>query len=73
MFDPEKLCLSTDPELDVLGTPSTRAHWRCEGRGPAYVKLGSRVAYSGAALNEWLRSRTVQPTDRVTGEGRAEA
>ena len=49
-----------------LNSPySTLAHWRSEGRGPAYVKLGSRVAYSGRALNEWLAARTIQPKDQA--------
>ena len=49
----------------MLGPYSTLAHWRSEGQEPAYVKLGSRVAYTGRALNEWLAARTVQPKDKV--------
>lgn len=45
MFNATKLYLSDDAELKVLGSPSTLAHWRSEGRGPMYIKLGSRVAY----------------------------
>ena len=62
MFNEDKLYLANDPALRPLGSYMTFAHWRNEGRGPAYVKLGRRVAYSGRALNEWLESRTVQPT-----------
>ena len=62
MLNPEKLYMASAPELDVLGTASTRAHWRCQGEGPAFVKLGSRVAYRGRDLNEWIESRVVQPT-----------
>ena len=65
MFDDNKLYLTDDPALRVLGPYSTLAHWRSEGRGPAYVKIGSRVAYSGRALNEWLAARTVQPKDKA--------
>ena len=64
MFDESALYYTNDPALLKLAQYSTWAHWRSEGRGPAYVKLGSRVAYSGAALNDWLRSRTVQPSER---------
>lgn len=64
MFDPQKLYLTDDPALRVLGPYSTLAHWRSEGRGPPYVKIGARVAYSGKALNEWLAARTVNPTDQ---------
>ena len=70
MFDSARLYLTDDPALLVLGRPSTLAHWRSEGCGPAYIKLGMRVAYSGATLNEWLRVRTVHPTQR-DGEARA--
>ena len=61
MFDEDKLYLTNDPALKVLGPYSTLAHWRSEGRGPAFIKLGQRVAYSGKALNEWLAARTVVP------------
>jgi predicted DNA-binding transcriptional regulator AlpA len=63
MFDDDKLYLAGHQALLVLGRPSTLAHWRSEGRGPAYLKLGSRVAYRGSDLNAWLAARTVRPTD----------
>ncbi|MCY4394791.1 MAG: DNA-binding protein [Rhodospirillaceae bacterium] len=64
MFDPEKLYLSDDPALDILGKPQTRAHWRSEGVGPPYVKFGGRVAYRGRDLNEWVESQVVR-TDQT--------
>ena len=67
MFERDKLYLANDPALRVLGSYQTFAHWRHEGRGPAFIKLGRRVAYSGRALNEWLESRTVQPTSEPAG------
>ena len=54
MFDETKLYMANDPALDVLGTPSTRAHWRSDRSS-----IGSRVAYKGADLNAWIESRTV--------------
>lgn len=63
MFDDDKLYLAGDPALLVLGRRSTLAHWRSQGRGPAYLKLGSRVAYRGSDLNEWLAAQTIRPTD----------
>ena len=62
MFDYDKLYTTTDPALLRLGRPSTLAHWRSEGRGPAYIKIGARVAYRGDAINSWLAALTVQPT-----------
>ena len=61
MFDPQKLYLARDPDLLALVPYSTLAHWRSEGKGPAFIKLGSKVAYKGADLNAWLASRTVRP------------
>ena len=62
MFDPNRFYQTNDPALLALAARQTLARWRHEGRGPAFVKLGSRVAYSGAALNEWIESQTVRPT-----------
>ena len=63
LFEDAKLYITDDPALLKLGKPSTLAHWRSEGRGPAFVKLGGRVAYKGADLNAWIESRTVRPTE----------
>lgn len=59
MFDPHKLYATDDPALLTLGKPSTLASWRHLGQGPDFIKSGARVVYSGAALNDWLVSRTV--------------
>ena len=63
MFDENRLYFTSDPALLALAPPSTLAHFRCERRGPAYVKIGSRVAYCGSDLNEWLAMRTVRPKE----------
>ena len=63
VFDDNKLYLAGDPALLVLGRPSTLAHWMSDGRGPAFIKLGARVAYRGSDLNQWLAARTIRPTD----------
>ena len=61
MFDPDKLYLTTDGALRTVAPASTMAHWRSEGRGPAYIKIGPKVAYRGRDLNEWLDAQTVRP------------
>ena len=62
IFDETRLYAANDPAVTTTIAPySTMAHWRCEGRGPAYIKVGPRVMFSGRALNEWLQSRTVEP------------
>ena len=64
MFDDDKNYLTDDPALLVLGRPSTLAHWRSEGRGPAYFKWGSRIVYRGADLNVWLDRQRIVPPDQ---------
>lgn len=63
MFEDDRLYWTRDPALRAIAPYSTMAHWRCEGRGPAFIKLGARVAYRGADLNRWLDERTVQPRE----------
>ena len=60
MFDESKIYYSDDPALRVIGARQTLAGWRSKGIGPDYIKIGSRVAYAGEALNKWLAARTVR-------------
>ena len=66
MFDETKLYRANDPALKVIASRSRLAQWRCDGTGPAFIKLGpgpkAPVAYTGKALNEWLAAQTIQPT-----------
>ena len=39
-------------------SPRTLERWRSEGKGPAFVKLGRRVAYTDEALEEFVRRNT---------------
>ena len=61
MFDENRLYFTDDPALKAFSPYSTLAHWRSEGRGPAFIKVGWRVAYRGRDLNAWLDAQTVQP------------
>ena len=61
MFDAEKLYQTDDPALREIAPVSTMAHWRSQGKGPAFLRLGKRVVYKGAHLNEWLETRVVRP------------
>ncbi len=61
MFSEDKLYQTDDPALLALGSRQTLAHWRSQGRGPTYVKVGGRVVYRGADLNRWLEQRTIRP------------
>lgn len=39
----------------------TLGRWRRERRGPAYIRLGARVAYDERAIDAWLMSQQVEP------------
>lgn len=65
MFDPDRFYPAGDPALESLAKAGTMAHWRCEGRGPAYIKLSGRVLYHGKALNDWIEANTIQPTQKA--------
>jgi excisionase family DNA binding protein len=55
--------VTTDEAAQVLRTnPRTMERWRSTGEGPAFVKVGRRVAYSLSALREWVHRQTRQHT-----------
>lgn len=41
--------------------PDTLAHWRSQGRGPAFTKDGGYVAYAESDIDEWARAHRVVP------------
>ena len=44
----------------------TAARWSCEGRGPRFIKVGSRlVAYRAGDLREWLQGQVRENTIEV--------
>ena len=53
---------------EVAGTlrlaRQTLARWRVEGVGPAFVKIGGRVAYGRADVEAWLAGRRVTSTSQ---------
>jgi hypothetical protein len=53
------------------GIPKTRlAAWRRDGRGPVFVKRGSRIEYPLWELEVWLESRRrEQAAEEVWGSG----
>ena len=64
---PQTIDLLTTPEAAALlrRSEETMRWWRSHGRGPTFVKLGSRVAYRRQDLESWLEQRLVDPsTDR---------
>ena len=60
MFDNEKLYFANDPDVLRLASYFTMAHWRSEGRGPAFHRIGNKIMYKGADLNAWIRRQRVE-------------
>lgn len=42
-------------------TPRTLQDWRIKGIGPAYTKLGGRIAYDVADLDAFIAAQRVEP------------
>jgi excisionase family DNA binding protein len=57
------IALSVSEAAKLLGlAPSTLAKLRLNGNGPTYCKLGRRVVYRRADLEQWLQTRTTRDT-----------
>ena len=41
----------------------TLANWRCQGRGPAYIKYGRKVLYPIGEIEAWLAANRVRTAD----------
>ncbi|WP_311209502.1 MULTISPECIES: helix-turn-helix domain-containing protein [unclassified Aeromicrobium] len=74
------------PGKNVLGTPlltpadvgehlrlseKTLANWRCQGRGPAFLRVGRDIRYRPEDVLAWLEGEQIPhgeaPTDRKAG------
>lgn len=65
--------LLSEKELDELlpvGIKCLR-NWRLTGKGPAFIKLGRRVAYDEQAVKDWLAANTMQSTSDSRHPSRA--
>lgn len=53
----ESLIVSEQRAGEMLAlSPRTLQRWRVEGRGPKFVKLGKKVAYTEAALRAYVEA-----------------
>jgi excisionase family DNA binding protein len=58
--------LTTSATAEVLGVPrQTLAAWRCQGKGPAYAKVGKYVRYRRADVEAWLETQTIHPEGAI--------
>ena len=62
-FQDDQYYRTTDEELALIATRGTLSQWRFRGEGPPYIRFGNRVLYEGRALNDWLDSHVVQPSE----------
>ena len=71
MFDESRLYPASEPALMAIAPYSTMAHWRSEGRGPAYLKYGGRVMYKVSTKIRGVKRRDGLPSKgRVGVRGR---
>jgi predicted DNA-binding transcriptional regulator AlpA len=51
--------IPSDQMSACLGiSKKTLARWRCEGRGPDFVKIGRQVYYRSDTVRSWLDAAT---------------
>ena len=57
----EKL-LTSNQVAEMVGViPNTVAIWRCEKKGPAYIKQGMMIRYRLSDVEKWIEARMVIP------------
>ncbi|MEP3524793.1 MAG: helix-turn-helix domain-containing protein [Hyphomicrobiales bacterium] len=65
IFENERSYLLGDSELDLIGDREKLAQWRHKGVGPAYYRLGRKIVYRGADLNQWAEANRVEMNAEV--------
>ena len=60
--DPDELLTAAQAAELLHQRLQTLAGWRCENRGPEYLKVGRTVFYRRAALSTWLAGQIVRPS-----------
>jgi hypothetical protein len=60
LFDNNRNYVLSDSELEIIGDREKLAQWRHKGVGPAYYRLGRKIVYRGADLNEWAEANRVE-------------
>lgn len=53
-IDPTELIADAEAAEILRQRTQTLAAWRCEKRGPPYVKIGRRIFYRRSDIAEWL-------------------
>ncbi len=65
IFKQDRVFFPEDPEMRVLGTVEKLAQWRHRNRGPAFIRIGRRIAYHGSDLNAYLSAHRIDPSQEA--------
>ena len=60
-IEPEELIDEAETAALLRQKPQTLAAWRCDNRGPEYVKVGRRVFYRRSSISAFLAACIVSP------------
>jgi hypothetical protein len=61
IFQDNRTYVLGDKELELIGSREKLAQWRHRSTGPAWIKLGRKVAYIGSDLNAWIAANRHEP------------
>jgi len=64
IFDSNRLYLLGDLELELIGSREKLAQWRYRKVGPAWIRIGRKIAYHGYDLNIWIAANRFDPGAR---------
>lgn len=62
--DPDALLCEVDAADFLKMSERTLQSWRCEGKGPAFVRVGRAIRYRKPDLIDWIAANKVTPTTR---------
>lgn len=60
--DPEELVDDKEAAKILRQQPQTLAAWRCDGKGPRYLKIGRSILYQRSAISAFLGANVVVPS-----------
>jgi hypothetical protein len=73
MIDPHELISANEAAQLLHLEPSTLADWRCDDKGPAYIRLGKRIFYRRADISTWIGQQRHEPRRAARQPAMAEA
>ncbi len=51
--------------IGVKVTPGSLEVFRCQGRGPAYIRIGRRIFYTPDHLDKYVQGQVVETIDSI--------